>query len=72
MFCVYVYIYICVCGCDDIQFVATTVKNFLLFGMGMCQAFPGIVIPALTGIPNEHNRNESLSLSAVEASWLGK
>lgn len=33
----------------DIQVLATTVKNFLLFDMGLCTAFPTIVIPALTG-----------------------
>lgn len=53
------------------QLVATTVKNMLLFDMGMCGAFPGIIIPALTGTTNEHNRNETLSLTSAEASWLG-
>lgn len=57
---------------DNIQLVATTVKNMLLFDMGMCGAFPGIIIPALTGITNEHNRNETLSITSTQASWLGK
>lgn len=51
--------------------MATTVKNLLLFDMGMCGAFPGIIIPALTGITNEHNTNETLSLTPAQASWLG-
>lgn len=31
-----------------------------------------IIIPALTGITNEHNLNETLKLTPVQASWLGK
>lgn len=44
----------------------------LLFGMGLSGTFPVIIIPALTGILNDHNQNETLSLTASEASWLGK
>lgn len=54
------------------QFVATTVKNLLIFDMSLCYAFPGIIIPALSGIQNVHNLNETLTLSPVETSWLGK
>lgn len=43
----------------------------LLFDMGLCDSFPAIIIPALTGIANEHNQHEQLSLAADEASWLG-
>ncbi|XP_031626286.1 solute carrier family 2, facilitated glucose transporter member 6-like, partial [Contarinia nasturtii] len=53
------------------QFLATTVKNMLLFDLGLCLAFPGIIIPALTGIQNEFNQNETLSLTASQVSWLG-
>ncbi|XP_055307472.1 facilitated trehalose transporter Tret1-like, partial [Sitodiplosis mosellana] len=52
-------------------FVATLVKNMLLFDLGMCIAIPGIIIPALTGITNEFNRNEYLSLTPSQVSWLG-
>lgn len=52
--------------------MATTVENLLLFDMGLCNSFPFIIIAALTGFPNQHNVNESLSLTAVQASWLGK
>lgn len=54
------------------QVVATTVKNFLLLDLGLSIAFPAIIIPALTGIPNEYNRNEFLSLTPEQASWLGR
>lgn len=54
-----------------LQFTATTVKNMLLFEFGLCVAFPGIIIPALTGLKNECNMNETLSLTAEEASWIG-
>lgn len=53
------------------QFLATTVKNILLFDLGLYVAFSGIVIPALTGIMNEHNLNEKLKLTPSQASWLG-
>lgn len=43
----------------------------LLFGMGLSGTFPVIIIPALTGILNDHNQNETLTLTASEASWLG-
>lgn len=32
---------------------------------------PTIVIPAVTGILNENNRNEFLTMTAEEASWIG-
>lgn len=43
----------------------------LLFDMGLCNTFPLIVIPALTGIFNDHNMDEALTLTPVQASWLG-
>lgn len=33
---------------------------------------PAIVIPALTGISNEYNQKELLSLTREQASWLGR
>lgn len=54
------------------QIVASTVKNFLLLDLGLSIAFPAIIIPALTGIANEYNRNEPLALTPVQASWLGE
>lgn len=55
----------------NLQFVATTVENLLLFDMGLGNSFPFIIIPALTGILNHHNTNETLTMTPVEASWLG-
>lgn len=54
------------------QIVATTVKNLLLFDLGLCFSLPTIVIPALTGIGNIHNSDEYLTVTPVQASWLGK
>lgn len=54
-----------------LQFVATTIKNLLIFDMTLCAAFPGIIIPALTGLPNEHNIKERLTMTSVQATWLG-
>lgn len=53
------------------QFLATTVKNLILFDIGLQVTISGIIIPALTGLQNAHNRNETLSLTASQASWLG-
>lgn len=45
--------------------------NLLTIDAGLIFALPGIVIPALTGILNEHNRNEFLTITAHEAAWMG-
>lgn len=37
----------------------------------MSLTFPSIVIPALTGISNDFNQNETLSLTPVQVSWFG-
>lgn len=34
-------------------------------------AFPVILIPALTGLNSETNPNETIRVTAAEASWLG-
>lgn len=57
---------------DFEQFLATTVKNLLLFDLGLCYGLPTIVIPALTKIHNEHNRDETLFITPLQASWLGQ
>lgn len=54
------------------QFIATIVKNMLVIDLGLICALPVILIAALTGISNQHNRDEYLSITVAEASWLGK
>lgn len=39
---------------------------------GMVAAIPAIVIPALTNIKNAKNLDESLLITAIEASWIGE
>lgn len=56
----------------DIKFVAVSVKNLLILDLVLGLVLPSIIIPPLTGIPNEHNRNETLRLTPTQASWLGK
>lgn len=51
--------------------VATSVKNLLILDLALALVIPGIIIPALTGIPNQHNLNEPLKLTPSQASWLG-
>lgn len=54
-----------------LQILASLVKNLLLLDLGLSGAFPTILIPALTGFANEHNVNEYLRMSPLEASWFG-
>lgn len=54
-----------------LQAIAVTIKNFLLLDLGIVTAFPVILIPALTGLSSETNPNETIRITAVEASWLG-
>lgn len=58
-------------GVFVLQFLATSVKNMLVMDLGLCTTFAGIIIPALTGHPNNHNMGETLSLTPDQASWLG-
>lgn len=52
--------------------IAATVKNLHAIDFGFMVVMPTIIIPNLTGFANEHNRNETLSVSDAEASWIGK
>lgn len=58
--------------CELSQFLATTVENLILFEIGLQIAVSAIIIPALTGLTNEFNRNETLSLTPSQASWLSE
>lgn len=55
-----------------VQFLATSVKNLLLIEFGLQLAITSIVIPALTNIRNDHNLNETLLMTPIQSSWLGK
>lgn len=46
-------------------------KNLHFVEVGLSLAMPSIVIAALSGILNQHNTNEYLTATAVEASWIG-
>lgn len=54
------------------QVIAAAVENVHSIDSGMAEAFPTILIPALTGLPNEQNRNEFLTMNGSEASWIGR
>ncbi|XP_055307919.1 solute carrier family 2, facilitated glucose transporter member 8-like, partial [Sitodiplosis mosellana] len=43
----------------------------IIVDTGLTYAVPTILIAAMTGISNEHNRNEYISITPVQASWLG-
>lgn len=48
------------------------VKNLIMLDLGLTLGLPTILVPALTGILNEHNQNEFLLISAEQATWIGK
>lgn len=54
------------------QFLASSAKNFLIWNLGLILAFPSIVIPSLTGFSTALNPDETLRITAAQASWLGK
>lgn len=54
------------------QTIAVMVKNLLILDYGISTAFPIILVPALTGLGTGPNSNESMRITAAEASWLGK
>lgn len=54
------------------QFLASIAQNLLSGNMGLALAFPTIVVPAVLGLSDAINPNESLHMTADEASWLGE
>lgn len=53
------------------QIIASTIKNFLIFDLGLALGFPTIVIPSLTGITQNVDSPEKLYFSHEQASWFG-
>lgn len=47
-------------------------KNLMILNIGQFFGFATILIPALTGISNELNPNETVQITAAQASWLCK
>lgn len=52
------------------QILASTVKNFLVFDLGLALGFPTIVIPSLRGITQNVGSPETLYFSHEQASWF--
>lgn len=52
------------------QIIASTGKNLLIIDVGLMFAMPTIVIPALRGLQPERYPDETLSLSASQATWF--
>lgn len=53
------------------QLIASTIKNFLIFDLGLALGFPTIVIPSLTGITKNADSPETIYFSHEQASWFG-
>lgn len=53
------------------QIIAASVKSLHTVDYGLMLAMPTIIIPALTGIPNDQNRNEFLTMNGNQTSWIG-
>lgn len=43
----------------------------LIVDIDLSYAFSTILIAAMTGLLNEHNRDEYLTITSEQASWLG-
>lgn len=53
------------------QTIAVMGKNLLQIDIGLCLAYPDVLISALIGLNAEMNPNETILLTAEQASWLG-
>lgn len=46
--------------------------TLLLLDIGVSVSYPTVLISALTGLNNETNPDETLRMTAVQTSWMGK
>lgn len=53
------------------KFLAATAQSLHSINTGLVLVFPTLVIPAITGIQNEHNKNEYITMTASQSSWIG-
>lgn len=53
------------------QILASSAKNLLIVDFGLSIAFATILIPALTGLNNALNPNETLTITPDQVTWLG-
>lgn len=56
----------------NFQILAALANNLVSLNNGLFDAFPSIVIPSLIGLNEQLNPNETLRISASQASWIGK
>lgn len=54
------------------QTLAALANNLVSLNNGLFDGFPSIVIPSLVGLNKELNPNETLRITASQASWIGK
>lgn len=54
------------------QFIASFARNLLYISLGFSDAFTALVIPSLTGISADLNPDETIHITAEQASWLGR
>lgn len=53
-----------------VQIIVATIKNLIVLNKSLFDGFSTIVIPALSGIANHQNPNETIRITPVESSWL--
>lgn len=51
--------------------IATIVTALLLLDVGVSLVYSTVVVSALSGLNNDKNPNETLRITAIQASWLG-
>lgn len=52
--------------------MAVTARNLITVNTTLFAAFPSIVIPSLLGLNDELNTDESIRVTASQASWIGE
>lgn len=54
-----------------VQFLASFAQNLIIWQFGLILAIPSIVVPSVIGVSQELNPDETLHMTAEQASWLG-
>lgn len=56
---------------SSFQVLITILVNLLLLDVSFSYAFPTVIIPALTGLNEKNNPNETIQITGEQSSWIG-
>lgn len=54
------------------QVMATMARNLITVNTGLFEGLPTLIIPSLLGLSKNLNPDETLRITASQASWIGK